>query len=693
MTTTHAYTGDQRLLDAPHKDLRRARAAAMSIIPTSTGAAKAIGLVIPELKGKLDGISMRVPVPDGSVVDLVVNARARDVASRRSTRPCARRADTGPLKGILALHRGPDRLAATSSARPTPRSSTPSLTMANGKLVKVVSWYDNEWGYSNRLVDLASASCLGVHAAGSTALGDLRGQARARARRLQRAARGRARRRRHAHPRPRCRPSRRCATPARASSSARTSAGRRARPTRRSRCDPWRRASASCSGRRWPSPRTASAPTPSAPSRRSATATSLLLENLRFHAGEEANDPAFARRAGGAGRRLRERRVRRRAPRARLDRGRRASCCRRPPGCCCAREVETLGAPARVARAPVRGDPRRRQGRRDKIAVIDRLPSVADRVLVGGAMAYTFLARSGGAVGASLHEDAAGRSRRPAPSALAPERGCELLLPADVVAADAFAADAATRGRARRRHPRRLDGRSTSGPRRGDALRRRPSTAPRPCSGTARWACSSSSPSPRAPARWPRRWPPAAAPPWSAAATRSRRIQALGLADRITHVSTGGGASLELLEGAYAARRGGHPRRGGAMSDDCARRSSPATGRCTRRAPRPRPSARRSRRPARASTTTSTSRLPAAHRPRDRRGGARAGSGIWRRSRRTCTRRPHGAFTGEVSAPMLRGRRRDRRARSATPSGASCSARPTRRWRARCAPRSTPGCA
>ena len=152
MTTTHAYTGDQALLDAPHKDLRRARAAAMSIIPTSTGAAKAIGLVIPEMLGKLDGISMRVPVPDGSVTDLLAVV-GRDVTRDEVNAAFAAAADSGRLTGILKYTEDPivsvDVVGSNYSS-----IFDSKLTMANGNLVKVVAWYDNEWGYSNRVVDL-----------------------------------------------------------------------------------------------------------------------------------------------------------------------------------------------------------------------------------------------------------------------------------------------------------------------------------------------------------------------------------------------------------------------------------------------------------------------------------------------------------------------------------------------------------
>jgi glyceraldehyde 3-phosphate dehydrogenase len=152
MTTIHAYTNDQQILDLPHKDLRRARAAGINLIPTSTGAARAIGLVIPELQGKVDGVSIRAPVPDGSVVDLVVhlgsevdvdevNAKFREVA------------DDGALKGILRYSNEPivstDIIGSDYSC-----TFDSELTMVKGNEVKVFGWYDNEWGYSCRLVDL-----------------------------------------------------------------------------------------------------------------------------------------------------------------------------------------------------------------------------------------------------------------------------------------------------------------------------------------------------------------------------------------------------------------------------------------------------------------------------------------------------------------------------------------------------------
>ena len=153
MTTIHAYTADQRLQDLPHTDLRRARAAAINLVPTSTGAAKAIGLVIPELDGKLNGISVRAPIPIGSVVDLVCTVkRSTDVDSVNAA--FAERADTGPLEGILQY--SDDPLVSTDIEK-SPYSAIfdSQLTMViDGSLVKVIAWYDNEWGYSNRLIDL-----------------------------------------------------------------------------------------------------------------------------------------------------------------------------------------------------------------------------------------------------------------------------------------------------------------------------------------------------------------------------------------------------------------------------------------------------------------------------------------------------------------------------------------------------------
>jgi len=153
MTTTHSYTGDQRLLDASHRDVRRARAAALNIVPTSTGAAKAVALVIPEMKGKLNGIALRVPTPNVSVVDLVVQVQKSTIAEQ--VNEVLQAASQGSMKGFLGYC---DLPLVSSDHRKSNVSSIvdSSLTMVmDGDMVKVVAWYDNEWGYSQRVVDLA----------------------------------------------------------------------------------------------------------------------------------------------------------------------------------------------------------------------------------------------------------------------------------------------------------------------------------------------------------------------------------------------------------------------------------------------------------------------------------------------------------------------------------------------------------
>ncbi len=152
LTTVHAYTSDQRLIDAPHKDLRRSRNAATNIVPTSTGAARAIGIVLPELKGKMDGLAMRVPVPDGSLVDMTVEL-SRDVTVEEIN-AAMKQASNGPLHGILEYCEDP---IVSSDVVGNPHSSVfdPALTQViGGRLAKVISWYDNEWGYSTRVEEL-----------------------------------------------------------------------------------------------------------------------------------------------------------------------------------------------------------------------------------------------------------------------------------------------------------------------------------------------------------------------------------------------------------------------------------------------------------------------------------------------------------------------------------------------------------
>lgn len=151
MSTVHAYTNDQRILDLPHGDLRRARAAALNIIPTTTGAAKAVSLVVPELKGKLDGMAMRVPVPTGSVVDLVVEINSD--TTKDAVNAALKAAANGPMKGVLEYTEDP---IVSSDIVGNPHSSIVDglATMVSGNMVKVLSWYDNEWGYSSRVADL-----------------------------------------------------------------------------------------------------------------------------------------------------------------------------------------------------------------------------------------------------------------------------------------------------------------------------------------------------------------------------------------------------------------------------------------------------------------------------------------------------------------------------------------------------------
>ncbi len=152
MTTVHAYTNDQRLADVPHRDLRRSRAATENIIPTTTGAARAVGLVLPELAGKLDGLAMRVPVPDGSIVDLVVEVDKEVTAEQVNA--AIRKAAEGEMAGVLQYSEDP---LVSSDIIGNPHSSifdAAATQVMDGRFIKIVSWYDNEWGYSNRVVDL-----------------------------------------------------------------------------------------------------------------------------------------------------------------------------------------------------------------------------------------------------------------------------------------------------------------------------------------------------------------------------------------------------------------------------------------------------------------------------------------------------------------------------------------------------------
>jgi glyceraldehyde 3-phosphate dehydrogenase len=163
MTTIHAYTADQRIQDAPHKDLRRARAAAINLVPTSSGAAKAIGLVVPELDGKMTGFAIRAPVPTGSVVDLTLDV-ARDTTVDEINEAFRARADTGGLTGILQYTEDP---IVSSDIIKNPYSAifdSELTSVMDGRLVKVIAWYDNEWGYSNRCAELAQRVLVRAHA-------------------------------------------------------------------------------------------------------------------------------------------------------------------------------------------------------------------------------------------------------------------------------------------------------------------------------------------------------------------------------------------------------------------------------------------------------------------------------------------------------------------------------------------------
>jgi glyceraldehyde 3-phosphate dehydrogenase len=153
MTTIHAYTNDQQILDLPHKDLRRARAAAINIIPTSTGAAKATALVLPHLKGRMDGIAMRVPVPDGSVTDLVATLK-REATVDEVNAAYRAASESGPLSGGILVYTEDPIVSSDIVGSPASCTFDAGVTMSMGNVVKVVGWYDNEWGYSNRLVDV-----------------------------------------------------------------------------------------------------------------------------------------------------------------------------------------------------------------------------------------------------------------------------------------------------------------------------------------------------------------------------------------------------------------------------------------------------------------------------------------------------------------------------------------------------------
>ena len=399
MTTVHAYTNDQNILDLPHKDLRRARAAAVNIIPTSTGAAKATGLVLPQLKGKLDGMAMRVPVPDGSVTDLVATV-GREVTVDEVNAAFKAAAEAGPLAGKLVYTEDP---IVSSDIVGSPASCTFDAQRHDG---------DGQRREGDRLV-------------------------RQRVGLLEPPGRPRRARRRRSAVTPRAPSTTSATSRGAASSSASTSTCRSptarspttrgsapplptirellergaalvlashlgrpkgevdARPRARGPCGAARSSSSAGPSRGSRTPRSAR--------RRCPTTRSCMLENLRFDPGEEANDPAFAGAPRRARRRLRRRRVRGGAPGARERLGAaRADARERPPG------GRRPAAPARGrgARRACCAIPRGRTWRssaerrsRDKLGVIDALIDRVDALLIGGAMAFTLIAADGGDVG------------------------------------------------------------------------------------------------------------------------------------------------------------------------------------------------------------------------------------------------------------------------------------------------------
>ena len=562
MTTIHSYTNDQQLLDLPHKDLRRARAAALSMIPTTTGAAAAVGEVLPELKGRLDGFAMRVPTPNVSVVDLAALVDKKTTAEEVNA--ALKAAADGPLKGILAY--STEELVSIDF-KGNPHSSivdAPYTKVMDGDFVKVLSWYDNEWGYSNRCVDLLRLLVKkgSVAARSMSRLQDLRcmaklsirdldlaGQARLHPRRLQRAAEGRRDRRRHAHP------------GVAADDQLRARAGRDGGPRQPSRpaegqaesgvqpAADRRPARRSCSGGRSTfADDCVGEPAARAVDERTARpAAWCCSRTCGSTPEEEKNDPAFAKALAVAGRALRERRVRRGAPGARVGRGHHA-----PPAAGGGRPADGAGAevPRPRARIPERPFVAILGGAKvsDKIEVIENLLGKVDRLLIGGAMAYTFFKRAG-CRSASRSSKTTSSTRRGTIEADAAARGVGFELPVDHVVAD----------RARRGRRARGAGGRRPGDRRSAGRRHRPGDDRGLSSGciadakTVVWngpmgvfEIDAFAAGTNAVAR------AVAASTGTTIIGGGDSIAAVkkaGIADAITHISTGGGASLEFLGG------------------------------------------------------------------------------------------------------------------------------------------------
>ena len=669
MTTIHAYTADQRLQDVPHKDLRRARAAALNLIPTSTGAAKAVGLVLPELNGKLHGFAVRAPVPTGSVVDLTFEADRETSVEEVNEALRGRRRRATRCRASSSTPRTRSSRPTSSRTR-TRRSSTALLTsVIDGTLVKVVSWYDNEWGYSNRV---RGARAEGPRAAGGRRLvrtlddlGDIDGK-RVFVRvdfnvPLDRTAR--------ITDDTRIRAALPTLEALRERGARLVLAAHLGRPKDRepefSLAAGRRADSASCSASTSRSPRLDDVP----------DGDVVMLENVRYDAGRDEGRPGAGAALRRARRRVRQRRVRRRAPRARVDARRRRSCCRAPPGLLLQREVETLEGiledPERPLVAIVGG-----AKVTDKIGVLDAFLERADTVLDRRRDVLPVLRgrRATPSASSLCEEEGIEPAKRVARRGRRQARCCR----SDLVLGREFSADTETQA---------LDGVDVPdgwmgldvGPRTAERyseviadgrhrVLERPDGRVRARAVRGRHARGRRGGRRRARHHRRRR----------RRQRRGARRSSASPTD-VTHLSTGGGAALELLEGKPLPGRGGPPMsRTPLIAGNWKMHKTAAEAEAfLRRARRPRRST--------ASTSPSARRSPRCGRRSERRadgvGGLRADHARGRRAARSparCRRRcsPRSASTASCSA---------------TPSAASTSARPTRRCSARSRPRSSAG--